>query len=279
VGSSLRAVGEDSTLFVRIAKFLQPPLGDITMKTYSGESITVRIPNLPAAVCYSNRAAAYMKLAAATEASSPPKPNQAGLTRKFLLRALANALAACKQCPGYAKGHFRVFQALKCLGSELEANRKKHQIAMHDSYCAYMVWPAMAALAVGWVPVGDFELVYSAVRLDEGLRLLRDMRADRLAVEASLMPFHGGQSLTLGVLFPDDEWRSACFERLFFAITDNTGADLLDRRPRGIPSERSVRATVTFLAMFLDRASEYGAWTDFKSTTYIVLMSSSHSSI
>jgi tetratricopeptide (TPR) repeat protein len=95
-GSPAQRLSENPVLLVLISRFLLLPLANTEYWLCHGESVSVRLPNQPAAVCYSNRAAAYMKLASALEDTEESK--------NYLKKALKDAKLACKHCPGYAKG-------------------------------------------------------------------------------------------------------------------------------------------------------------------------------
>jgi hypothetical protein len=97
-------------------------------------------------------------------------------------------------------GHFRVFQALKSLGNQAAASKKKHQLALYEHYADNMPCPAIAGLAIRWLSLLEFQLVYSTVRLQEVLRRLAASPPDTLLAQASLVPFLGGQFLMVGTV-------------------------------------------------------------------------------
>jgi hypothetical protein len=93
-----------------------------------------------------------------------------------------------------------VFQALKSLGNQAAANKKKHQLALYEHYADNMPWPAIAGLAIRWLSLVEFQLIYSTVRFQEVLRRLDESPPDTLLSQASLVPFLGGQFLMIGKL-------------------------------------------------------------------------------
>jgi hypothetical protein len=100
LGSPAQRLSESPMLLVLISRFLPLPLADTEYRLCHGDAqaqaVSVRLPNQPAAVCYSNRAAAHMKLAAVCD--------DAEQSKIYLKKALKDAKLACKHCPGYAKG-------------------------------------------------------------------------------------------------------------------------------------------------------------------------------
>ena len=210
----------------------------------------MRLPNQPAAVCYSNRSAAFMKLAAALESSDESKA--------YLKRALRDAKLACKHCPGYAKGHFRVFQALKSLGNQAAANKKKHQLALYEHYVANMPWAAIAGVAINWLSLVEFQLVYSTVRFHEVLRRLAACRPDTLMSQASLVPFLGGQFLMIGINYSSAEWKKGTLSSLYFVCTDEDGAEALEQGPYGSATKASVQAVKAVLVLFFRAFASHG---------------------
>jgi hypothetical protein len=249
-GTAQRRVSQNPLIFVMISRFLPPPLTDSEFTLFNGEKVTVRLPNLPAAVCYSNRSAAYMKLASAVESNAE--------AHVFLKKALRDATSACRNCPAYAKGHFRVFQALKCLGHNAAANQKKHQLALHEHYAANMPWPAIAGLAIGWLSLAEFQLVYSTVRFQEALRRIKKNPPDTFLSQASLVPFLGGQFLMIGINYISADWKKVTLNSLYFVCTDESGAEELERPPFGYASKTSMMAVRSILVLFFQTIAYHG---------------------
>lgn len=249
-GSPGKIISENPILFVIISRYLPPPLVETEYSLGNGEMIYVRSPNLPAAVCYSNRAAAYMKLASAVE----PSPE----AHIFLKKALRDATAACKNCPGYAKGHFRVFQALKCLGKHGAADQKKQQLALHEHFVANMPWPAIAGLAIGWITLAEFQLVYNTVRFQEALRRIKANPPDTFLSQASLVPFLGGQFLVIGINYISSDWKKVTLNSLYFFCTDVRGAEDLERPPFGFATKTSMAAVKVILVRFFQVIASHG---------------------
>lgn len=257
-GSAARQVSQNPVLFILVSRFLQTPLVDTEYSLCHGEAVTVRLPNQPAAVCYSNRSAAYMKIASTLDSSEE--------SNNYLKKALRDAKLACKHCPGYAKGHFRVFQALKSLGNQAAANTKKHQLALYEHYAANMPWAAIAGVAIQWLSLVEFQLVYSTVRFQEVLRRLDSCRPDTLMSQASLVPFLGGQFLMIGINYSSAEWKKGTLSSLYFVCTDEGGADALDKRPCGVASKTSIQAVKAVLVLFFRAFASHGVLTSTVST-------------
>lgn len=251
-GSAAKMLSENPGLLFLVSRYLHAPLVETEFMIGNGGSVSVRLPNLPAAVCYSNRSAAYMKLAALLESSDESK--------NHLTKALKDAKLACKHCPGYAKGHYRIFQALKSLGNQAAANKKKEQLDVYEHYVANMPWSAIAGVAIKWLSLVEFQLVYSAVRFQEVLRRLDACRPDTLMSQASLVPFLGGQFLMIGINYRSVEWKKGTLSSLYFVCTDEKGSAALEKVPFGAATKESVRAVRAVLVLFFRAFASHGTY-------------------
>jgi hypothetical protein len=248
-GSPGRRIADEAFIYVHMSRFLAPPLMQRQYTMPNGEIAVVREPNQPAAVCYSNRSAAYMKLAG--DDGSPQ-------SMEYLSRALKDARLACRHCPNYAKGHFRVFQALQSLGRHSAANKKKSQLALYEHYVTRMPWPAIASLTMGWISLAEYQFIYSTVRFQEILRRLKSSPPDTFMCQASLVPFLGGQFLVIGVTYLSPDWKKVSINALYFVCSDECGSEDLERKPLPIASKQSVQVTKDTLIECLKAFAKQG---------------------
>ena len=250
VGSAKRKVSENPALLILVSGYLHIPVTETEYSLSRSESISLRLPNQPAAVCYSNRSAAFMKLAAALDHIGEE-------ARSYLKKALKDAKLACKHCPGYAKGHFRVFQALKCLGNQSAASKKKHQLALYEHYADNMPWAAIAGLTIGWLNLPDFQLVYSTVRLQEVLRRLDASPPDSLLAKASLSPFTGGQFIIVCINSSSSEGK-VTYSPLYFVCTEEDEHEMYEEVAYGSLTKAIVQEVKSTLVLIFRAFASHG---------------------
>lgn len=252
-GSPGKAISENLMLLLLISRYLPAPLTPNEYTLINGHVVVAHLPNLPAAVCYSNRSAAYMKLASA--ATSPE------LSKKYLKKALRDAKLACKQCPGYAKGHFRIFQAQSSLGNLTAANKKKKQLELYERYVANMPWLGIAALAIGWLSLIDFQFIHGTIRFQEVMRRLADSPPIMFSALAMLVSFMGGQFMVVSIKYMTADCNVHSVDSLYFVCTDERGGEDLQRGPCGIATKTSMHAVKGILALFFKALASHGMFT------------------
>jgi len=207
----------------------------------STREIHVSEPNLPRAICYANRAACGLKLAAAAG-----ERREARLRRRHNLEALKDARRACELCPEYQKGHFRCAQAHRALGNEAEAFKKEKAMRFYEEGTKRLPNPAMAMLTAGLIDVDTFEHVYQKAfqqhMAAEAAEYHQQPHVNPPTALVSLVPFLDAQWLIFGL-----EYGRAIaprkFDALRFVQMDPHNGDALEEPPHGHASALALERT------------------------------------
>ena len=201
-------------------------------QSQGGVDTTVSWPNLPAAICLSNRAAALLKLG---------NPEQ----------ALASAQKACKTCPEYLKGRRRVQSAHTALGDAAAARKLGKEIWQYETALKNFAWNGIALLFSEWISEWDFICVYEPKRQKFFARRLAGVFG--VGGSASLVPFGGGQWMMLALNYMDESFTRQKVDCYHFCPVDNANDDALDEPPHGRASSTALKHVPRLLPRFLAR--------------------------
>ena len=233
-------------IFCNILEFLwhDDPPTEQPGKRIKFDGKTFYVPNLPAAVCHSNAAAAFLTLAGSRPLSSSTEVEPGPETeadRKFFGRGnhcqswaeLAELHAKCATivCGEYEKGHVRLKCCYERLGKVKEAKEEARRIAQFKQLqYNKSALPTMCHLfLVGWI--NQFTLsLFMIRRLKWLLHRMTDendslyipestfivLPGKRFEVMFSMVPFSGGQFFTGTIVLPHGQqvyssYFQACF--------------------------------------------------------------------
>lgn len=181
-----------------------------------------RAPNKAAAIAHSNRAAALLGAC------------------QFQL-ALEAARLATSCCPEYEKGHYREMKALEAMGDGPAALTVSKQIEAFRRACGTYPTRTMAALHVGWIDWCDYLLVYGPLTKQVALNYASETMRNTTPivhatyngkpgaiVKASLVPWHGGQALLLGLQFVNADFKKEDMDCAFCVLVDGGNGKMLE---------------------------------------------------
>jgi tetratricopeptide (TPR) repeat protein len=133
------------------------------------------VPNMPAAMCLSNRAATYL------ERGEPGDYE----------KALKDGKEAAGRCPEYIKAHHRIMRALQKLGDKTGAKKKNVEVRQYTELCEMLPWNGPALYMIGWITGHTFEYLYNVVRFQYVVSKLRELGVQEVNFHLSLIGMQG----------------------------------------------------------------------------------------
>ena len=215
-----------------------------------------RIPNLPAAICLSNRAMCYLNLYKQLKADGAVKP-------KLLLFASQDGDFARRVCPTYLKGHHRYMEAQKLLGQRAEYEDVKNQLDMHVHFLKYPeTSEGFPALMLGWIDILDLEFVYMPLRRAAAYRQIKSSAkagtTPCLRLEVSLVPVLRGQGFTASIHFITGDWKQVVYRHMEVSVLDPENGDDLELPPNGRATKLALKNAMKKLNSFIGELKREG---------------------
>jgi tetratricopeptide (TPR) repeat protein len=180
--------------------------------------------------------------------------------------ALESASAATSFDPSYVKGHFREMKALLALHRKKEAEKKRLQMMGYEDGCRRYPAEHIALLSVSWISLDQFFVVYAPIvrkqMLDSVVKALpldAFGNGDRgTTLQAMLVPFAGGQSLLLRLLYFPLGQQSRTVSCLGFFPVDPANCAALELPTHGRASLRAASEVPLGIGMAVNWAHDAG---------------------
>lgn len=216
-------------------------------------------PNLPVAICLSNRAMCYLNI----HKQIVSEGNVQEL-RSLLKLACRDAANARKACPTYVKSHHLYMKALKIIGNTYKYNNVKNQIESYSSLLAVKhLTEGIAAFMLGWIELVDLEFVYTKLRCNEAIRQIKALsvqhdatKVPRVSVQASMVPLAGGQFLSISLDFRTVRLQNITFNTVVLSVLDSEHGNDLELPPNGLPTEMALTNAMKDIKEFFENMKE-----------------------
>ena len=255
----LRSKDPSSTLF----KVVQLPHVRDMLKLFLNKPWTIdhgaRIPNLPAAICLSNRAICYLNLYKQLKADG----SDSSSLQELLIFASRDGDFARRVCPTHLKGHHRYMEAQKLLGRLAEYEDVKNQLDVHAQLTKFPeTTEGLAALMLEWIDTKDLEFVYMPLRRKEAYRQIKSSAkagtTPCLSLEVSLVPVSRGQGFTASIHFITCDWKKVVYRQMEITLLDPKNGDDLELPPNGRPSKLALKNAMKKLNSFIGELKREG---------------------
>jgi hypothetical protein len=130
------------------------------------------------------------------------------------------------------------------MGKKAQYEKKSLEVLRFASFSEHLPTAGIAMVMLGWIDFTKMHFMYIRDRRREFYRRLKDPASDlfmegmaALSLSASMVPFLGGQALTIGVTFvTQPDWTRKQFDSIWFQICDNENGDDCEKPPNGIIS-------------------------------------------
>ena len=212
-----------------------------TLANSLGDEMTAAYPNRGAAICWGNRAAAWLMEGRAEE-------------------ALADAQRARESDPEYLKGHRRELSALRRLGRKEDAEDVYEGLRAYGELRSTYPTEAMTYFKLGWIDLKRAQLIYGAMRFNICAPLLaKEIGPEgKCEVRASIVPFGECQVLTFSVTYGFPRWNQQTVNAVDWYVVDTKNGELADKPPNGFASEKAMEVVDIRLGIFIAEAESYG---------------------